>query len=104
MLQIHTVVSMPFQENTYILWQEDRQDAVVVDPGLEPESILELLDERGLRVAAILDTHGHADHIAGNGAIKERFPDAPIVIGVNDVPMLSDPVLNLAAMFGFSIT
>ncbi len=102
-LQVHTIVSMPFQENTYVVWCADRSDALVVDPGLEPDAILAFLEERALDVAAILDTHGHADHIAGNEAVKERYPAAPLVIGVNETALLTDPHLNMSAPFGFAI-
>src|ERR1700689_2028189 len=102
-LQIHTIVSMPFQENTYIVWHDDRTDALVIDPGLEPEAILEFLDDRQLQVAAILNTHGHADHIAGNEAMKQRFPNAPLLIGANETALLTDAELNMSAAFGFAI-
>jgi glyoxylase-like metal-dependent hydrolase (beta-lactamase superfamily II) len=102
-LQIHTIVSMPFQENTYIVWCDDRADALVIDPGLEPDGILEFLDDRQLQVAAILNTHGHADHIAGNEAMKQRFPNAPLLIGVNETALLTDAELNMSAAFGFAI-
>jgi glyoxylase-like metal-dependent hydrolase (beta-lactamase superfamily II) len=102
-MQVQTIVSMPFAENTSILWREGATSAVVVDPGLEPEAILEFLETRGLKVAAILNTHGHSDHIAGNAAMKGAFPDAPLIIGVGDAPMLLDPVLNLSRNFGFDI-
>ena len=104
MLQIHTIVSSPFDENTYIVWQPPQTDAVVIDPGLEPELILEFLQQQGLRVAAILNTHGHADHIAGNDAVKSAFPDALLMIGSGDEPMLSDADLNLSAPFGMPVT
>jgi hydroxyacylglutathione hydrolase len=102
-LQIHTIVSLPFEENTYIAWRPDAPDAIVIDPGLEPDTILAFLDEQQLQPAAILNTHGHGDHIGGNQAMKERYPDAPLIIGTNDVPLLSDPRLNMSAPFGFSI-
>ena len=101
--EIHTVVSMPFEENTYIVWLPGRTDAVVIDPGLEPDAILEFLDERGLSVAAILCTHGHADHIGGNEAVKARFPEAPLIIGVNETALLTDANLNMSAPFGLPI-
>ncbi len=104
MLQIQTVVSAPFDENTYIVWLPSRSDALVIDPGLEPDFILEVLRDQGLTVAAILNTHGHADHIAGNGFLKQIFADAPLMIGAGDEPMLSDAVLNLSAPFGMAIT
>jgi hydroxyacylglutathione hydrolase len=102
-MQIQTIVSMPFEENTYVVWRPDRSDALVIDPGLEPDAILAFLDERALNVAAILNTHGHADHIGGNEAIKQRFPAAPLIIGVNDAPLLTDANLNLSAPFGLPI-
>jgi hydroxyacylglutathione hydrolase len=104
MLQIHTIVSAPFEENTYIVWQPPRSDALVIDPGLQPELILEFLREQGLSVAAILNTHGHADHIAGNRDVKAAFPDAPLMIGAGDAAMLADSDLNLSAPFGMPVT
>jgi glyoxylase-like metal-dependent hydrolase (beta-lactamase superfamily II) len=102
-LQIRTIVSQPFDENTYVVWLPPRQEALVIDPGLEPEAILDLLRTEGLSVAAVLDTHGHADHIAGNEAVKEVFPDAPLVIGVNDAPLLTDAMANLSALFDMPV-
>ena len=103
-LQVETIVSVPFNENTYVVWREGREDALVIDPGLEPELILECLARHGLTPAAILNTHGHADHIGGNEAIKRAFPAAPIVIGEGDAIMLLDAWANLSALFGQPIT
>lgn len=101
----HTVVvSQLFGENAYIAWRPGRADCLVIDPGLEPEAILHELQQRQLVPAAILNTHGHADHIAGNGMLKDQWPQAPLAIGRGDAPMLVDPVLNLSAQFGFAIT
>jgi len=104
-LQLHVqpIVSMPFAENTYVVWLDGRSDCVVVDPGLEPELILDFLRRKGLQVAAILNTHGHGDHIGGNQAMKEAFPDAPLIIGANEVQLLTDPDLNMSAPFGWDI-
>jgi glyoxylase-like metal-dependent hydrolase (beta-lactamase superfamily II) len=103
-LKTHTIVSLPFEENTYVVWLPDRRDAVVIDPGLEPEAILDFLREQKLSVGAILNTHGHADHIGGNRAVKEAFPDAPIIIGANEVHLLGDAEANMSAPFGLPIT
>lgn len=98
--QIATVVSLPFEENTYILHRQGRADCIVIDPGLEPAKIIRYLDEHGLAPAAILCTHGHSDHIAGNAALKDRWPDVPLLIGEGDAAKLTDPQLNLSAPFG----
>jgi glyoxylase-like metal-dependent hydrolase (beta-lactamase superfamily II) len=103
-LQLHTIVSMPFEENTYIVWRPGQTDALVVDPGLEPDLILDFLREQGLTPAAILNTHGHADHIAGNADLKNAFPDAPLIIGVNETHLLTDPWANVSAQFGMPVT
>ncbi len=102
-LKIHPLVSMPFAENTYIVWVAGRRDALVIDPGLEPDAILDFLRREGLTPAVILNTHGHGDHIAGNADLKRAFPDAPLVIGENEAHLLEDAEANMSAPFGFPI-
>ena len=101
--QIRTIVSAPFEENTYLAWIPGRSECVVFDPGLEPDLILDALREESLTVAAILNTHGHADHIGGNEAMKKAFPERPLVIGAGDEVMLTDAMANLSALFGVPI-
>ena len=102
-IQVAAIVSVAFQENTYVAHLEGSKDCLVVDPGLEPEKILAYLDEVGLVPAAILNTHGHSDHIAGNAALKERWADCPLVIGSGDAAKLVDPTLNLSSAFGLPL-
>jgi glyoxylase-like metal-dependent hydrolase (beta-lactamase superfamily II) len=102
-LHIETIVSAPFQENTYVVWLDGRADSIVFDPGFDPDSILDLLRQKQLTVAALLITHGHADHIGGNEALKSAFPAAPIVIGANETHMLTDAMANMSAQFGLPV-
>jgi glyoxylase-like metal-dependent hydrolase (beta-lactamase superfamily II) len=102
-LQIRTIVSQPFEENTYVVWLLGRKDALVIDPGLEPDLILDFLNNHDLTPAAILNTHGHPDHIGGNEAMKAGYPQAPLLIGVNDAPLLTDADANLSGPFGVPI-
>lgn len=101
---IEAVESAPFAENSYVIWRPGRTEALVIDPGFDTESILEILAREGLRLTAILNTHGHADHIAGNRAMKEAFPEAPLIIGRNEERLLVDPQANLSAPFGLPMT
>ena len=43
-LKIVSVLSQPFEQNTYIVWLDGRTDCEVIDPGLEPGKIVEALD------------------------------------------------------------
>ena len=102
-LLLKTIVSVPFEENTYIAQIKGRADCLVIDPGLEPEKIIDYLQAGGLIPGAILNTHGHSDHIAGNAALKEIWPDCPLVIGTANAPKLTDPRQNLSRMFGANL-
>jgi hydroxyacylglutathione hydrolase len=102
--QILTIVSRPFSENSYIAWLADRDDCIVVDPGFEPDKIVEGIEEFVLTPAAFLITHGHSDHIAGIAELKEIWPECPIVIGADEAEKLIDPTKNLSARFGTPVT
>ena len=56
-----------YQTNCYLLWQEDRNDCIVIDPGYEPRRILQAVKDLSKQIAAILLTHGHFDHV---GAVR----------------------------------
>lgn len=101
---IETVVSAPFDENAYVVWRRGGDEAIVVDPSFDVDSLLGVLRINGLRLAAIVNTHGHADHIAGNAPLKELYPDVPLIIGRNEATLLSDPEANLSAPFGMPMT
>lgn len=101
---IEPVESQPFGQVSYVAWREGCDDALVVDPGFEPQRIIEVLEREGKRLAAIVLTHGHADHIAGNHTLKQYAPDAPLIIGRREAHMLTDPNANLSAAFGLPMT
>lgn len=102
-LQIECIVSQPFSENTYILFWSGSTQCVVLDPGFDVGAIIQTIFDRKLTPSAILNTHGHSDHIAGNGAIKEQWPNCPLIIGRDDAEKLTNPELNLSAPFGFEL-
>ena len=74
----------------YILSKEGRDDCIVIDPGAGPDRIRKVAG--GKRIAAILLTHGHFDHI---GAVSGLMEDGVrLLIHEKDAPMLTDAVLN----------
>jgi len=81
--------------NTYVVWDSKRGEALVIDPGAEPDAIRLAL--RGKALKAILLTHGHIDHIGAVSALREG--GIPVYIHKKDADMLVNPNLSLAAMF-----
>jgi glyoxylase-like metal-dependent hydrolase (beta-lactamase superfamily II) len=101
---IEAIVSAPFDEVCYIIWLNGRNDAIVVDPSFDTRSVIASLKRHDLTVSAIVNTHGHIDHIAGNRAIKQAYPDAPLIIGRNETHLLESPEANLSGHFGLPVT
>ena len=63
-----------FNDN-YVWTIRDSSHAVVVDPG-DATPVIEYLDAQGLTLAAILNTHHHADHVGGNGELLRRWRES----------------------------
>lgn len=70
MLNIKQLILGNYETNCYILWGTDSQECIVIDPGYEPETVLDAVNALGKTVRAILLTHGHFDHV---GAVREVF-------------------------------
>lgn len=102
-LRLVRVVSQLFEENCYVVHVASRDDALVIDPGFDTDRILLYLDQQRLTPAAILNTHGHADHICGNQALKQRWPACPLLIGVGDAEKLTSPIKNLSRGYGADV-
>ena len=80
----HTVGA--FQENCYLVVDETRGEAVLVDPGAEGERILRAVEASGATLTGIWLTHAHIDHIGGIAAVK-RVHDVPIWMHPADQPL-----------------
>jgi hydroxyacylglutathione hydrolase len=94
------------QENSYILsnpaappGEDGRRPAVIVDPGDEPERLLEAIDALGVRIEAILITHCHFDHI-GAVAPVARATGAPVYCPEIERPVLADVMSWVPPGFG----
>lgn len=69
-MTLHRLTVGPLQTNCYLVADENGVCAVI-DPGDEPEKILAYAREHGLRICAVLLTHGHFDHVGGVRAIAQ---------------------------------
>jgi hydroxyacylglutathione hydrolase len=61
----------PFLSNCYIVGSEKTREAMIVDPGSAPESIMGTVKKLGLTTCSIVATHAHIDHIGASAQIKE---------------------------------
>jgi hydroxyacylglutathione hydrolase len=95
---IETFPVGPLQCNCTILADPVTREAVVIDPGDEPERILRALEAAKLSPVALLHTHAHLDHITASRAVKEATR-APIRLHPADRP-LYDALPEQAAFFG----
>ena len=92
----------PLMVNCYIIGCEETKIGAVVDPGDEAERIIELAESYGLKIEQIINTHGHADHIADNREVKKAV-GAKIYIHQGDADKLTTPNSNLSIYFGQAI-
>jgi len=70
---LDSLVVGPIQANCYLLGCPETREALVIDPGDEPERIAKCLARHGLRPVAYFHTHGHIDHVGGTAGLKARF-------------------------------
>lgn len=95
----HQVVALRAFADNYIWTLRDATHAVVVDPG-DAQPVLDYLEREKLQLAAILNTHHHADHVGGNAALLARHP-AP-VYGPRD-ERIAEVSVRLADGEGFKL-
>lgn len=76
MTKIHSFVFSPFQENTFILFDETKE-CVIIDPGFcdeeEQNELTSFIQSQNLNVKLLLNTHCHVDHVLGNYFLKEKY-------------------------------
>ena len=81
--------------NSYIICDEETKEAIVIDPGGEPERIAEVIDILEAKLKYIFITHCHADHIGGIAKLKE-LKGGKILISRDDSEGLYNEAINLA--------
>lgn len=82
-LLVNGLVVGLFGTNCYIVGSRQRGEAVVIDPGDQPDEILALARDLGVTVKRVIATHAHLDHVLAAGALKERT-GAPLFLHQHD--------------------
>lgn len=102
MLQIKHFEFNPFQENTYVLYDETRA-CVIIDPGCsnkqEEDQLKKFIADNNLSVTQLINTHCHIDHVLGNAFVKRTF-GVKLFIHKIEEPLLR-AVKTYAPNYGF---
>lgn len=104
MIHLHQFTFNPFQTNTYVLFNDDKQ-AMIVDPACydqqEAEQLTDFIREQQLHPQIIIATHAHVDHIMGAQHMYKTY-NLPLMVHPEDQTMI-DEAKPFASMFGLTI-
>ncbi len=95
---IEKIVVGGMQSNCYLAGDRAAKEVFVIDPGDDHEKILSTLKRHGLKAIAIVNTHGHMDHISANSRLG-----LPVWIHEADADFLVDPARNLSYLIGVGL-
>ncbi len=79
-LKVETFVLGPLENNTYLLTDENSNEAIIIDPSIPSRKVLEAIRGNGLALKYILITHAHFDHVGGAEWLKNQFKEKPQII------------------------
>ncbi len=86
-----------FRVNSYVVWDEDSKEALLIDPGAEFEHIMHVVEIEKILPRFLLLTHAHFDHVEGVNALKKHY-SLPLVAHPEGQRML-DGLPEQAALF-----
>ncbi len=91
----------PLQVRAYIIGCSNTKDAIVIDPAGSEEHLAATLKEEGLKLTAIVNTHGHPDHTCGNQRMK-ALTGAPVLMHQEDDQLFRQPeIVSMFRSWGF---
>jgi len=85
--------------NCYLLYS-DKNSCAIIDPGAQAEKIADIIAAKNLIPRYILLTHGHYDHIGGVKRLMEKYPEAGLYVGEEDIELITDPERNYVSNRG----
>jgi glyoxylase-like metal-dependent hydrolase (beta-lactamase superfamily II) len=101
MLTYLTVPVTPFAQNCSLVWDDQTQQAAIIDPGGDLERLLDEVKSRSLKLEQIWLTHAHIDHAGGTGELARRL-GLPIIGPHPGDQFWIDGLPQQSVMFGFA--
>ena len=86
-MKYETLVVGALETNCYLAYCSETRAAAVIDPGADPEKIIQTTAELELKPVLLINTHGHVDHVGANKDIKDKY-GVPLCIHEADQKML----------------
>lgn len=102
-MTVENFVLGPMGTNCYIVINDESRECFVTDPADCPPEFVSHIRNKGLKVTAVLLTHGHFDHIMGLDGLLEQFP-VPVYAHENEKQVLESAQINLSGMYGMGYT
>ncbi len=99
MLKIQKLPVGELEANCFLVSDEEN-NAVIIDPGAEPDYILSEIESLGIKPLAILLTHAHFDHFGAAAEVIEKY-QIPLYVHTLDRPMVTSAEYSLAVQLGF---
>ncbi len=94
-MKIQSVTVGEFQENTYLVIDEATGHAVVIDPGAEPDRLVEWIRDADVTLDGVWLTHAHLDHVGGVAGVTREWP-VPVYMHPDDRPTLERAPISAA--------
>ncbi len=101
-LMIKGIIVGVFQENCWIIGNKNSGEAICIDPGDEPEKILDLAKDMKVKIKYIINSHAHVDHIMGVSGIFQKTA-SNFLLNENDLGLLQNGWKDSAERLGISI-
>ena len=98
-MEVRGVIVGVFQENCWIIASPKSKEAIVIDPGDEPEKIFELAKDMGVNIKMIVNSHAHADHILAVNAVKLQY-SAPFYMHSLEIDVLAASLSGIYSRLG----
>ena len=96
MIKINILTMGAYQTNTYMIHEQNTKTCCVIDPGYQPDTILDAAQDLGLTIEAILLTHGHHDHV---GAVREIAAETGCKVYIHPNDLTLPPMFTAGPLY-----